>query len=382
MTNKISLILFLLIILSFTSYNYTQEENNGIKIISPKPNDIIAGKTRIIVEVPAEYDNIDKIEFYIDKKLVYVAISRPYAFTYDFGPVQIDHIIKILAYSKDHLIATDTIKTQSFKLQYLVNVKIIEVHASAFNKKKNPISNLTKEDFIVYDNDIQQEITHFQKEKVPIELVFLIDKSLSMKNKLEKAKIFAKEFLKNLITPEDKVALIAFNDEIHLLKPFNSNLKEILESIDLLQAEGGTSLNDAIAYSLSLFTSEMKRKAIVVITDGKDESSHLNSYQMLKLCEKAGIPIFSIAQGEGLQTKELKEYLELISQKTGGITLSAKKIEDLKKSLKYIEDVIRAQYLLGYQVNENHQKGLHYIKVSLKKYKYDIIYTPTIYLEE
>jgi len=126
----------------------------------------------------------------------------------------------------------------------------------------------------------------------------------------------------------------------------------------------------------------MKRKAIVVITDGKDESSHLNSYQMLKLCEKAGIPIFSIAQGEGLQTKELKEYLELISQKTGGITLSAKKIEDLKKSLKYIEDVIRAQYLLGYQVNENHQKGLHYIKVSLKKYKYDIIYTPTIYLEE
>lgn len=180
----------------------------------------------------------------------------------------------------------------------------------------------------------------------------------------------------------DLIAFIAFNDEIHLMNKFTPTTAEVFKSINSLQADGGTALNDAIAYSLSLFTPNMERKAIVLISDGKDEHSHLNPGQMLNMCEKAGIPIFSIAQGQGLTVKELKDYLKLIAEKTGGMTVTAEKISELKKSFTFIEDIIKSQYLLGYEVNENYPKGWHFLKVLVNNPKYSTLYTPTMYLEQ
>ncbi|OGF66670.1 MAG: hypothetical protein A2Y62_21395 [Candidatus Fischerbacteria bacterium RBG_13_37_8] len=374
-----SLLLFLLLLPALCAF---AEDNVHIKIISPTENDTIAGKTRIIIDIIGDKEKIEKVEFYIDKKFVHVVFEPPYVFTFDFGLTPAERIIKVLGYVDGLVKTSDAIRTKAYKLSYLIGVKLVEVHTSVLDRKSVPIKGLYKNEFIVFDNDAEQKITHFDREKVPLYLVLLLDKSASMKYKIETAKELTKKFISGIIGKTDYISFIAFDDEIHLMNRFTQNTSDIFTSIDSLQAEGGTALNDAIAYSYSLFEPGMRRKTIIIVTDGKDESSHLNASQMLNLCRKGGMPIFSIAQGQGLNVKELKEYLQLIAENTGGLTITAEKIKDLKKSFDYIEEVIKSQYLLGYEVHDNYPKGWHYIQVKLKTMKHTVLYTPTMYLEE
>lgn len=374
-------ITFIIFLLSLLTYSYSENET-FIKIVSPKPYDLVVGKTKIIVEAYENNETIDKIEFYVDKKLVYTAEAPPYSFTYDFGPVPAERIIKCLGYINGLVKTSDALRTEPYKLTYMMKVKIIEIHTSVFNKKEHPVKNLSAKDFIVYDNEIEQKITHFDRAKMPLYLVLLFDKSSSMKYDIEKAKIVTKNFITNVIRKQDYIAFIAFDDKIHLITNFTQDINSLFEQIDKIKSGGGTALNDAIAFSYSLFTKEMHRKAIVIISDGKDETSHLNSSQVFSFCKKGGIPIFSIAQGQGIKTKELREYLKLIAESTGGVTVALEKIEMLQPALSYIEEIIKSQYLLGYEVNENYPKGWHYIKVKLKGLKYSVLYTPTMYLED
>ncbi len=381
-TKKI-LSIFISIIVLFTLINYIYAENNTyIKIISPTPNDLVVGKTRIIVEAYENNDSLDKIEFYVDGRLIYTAEKPPYAYTYDFGNIATERIIKCLGYINGLVKTSDALRTKPFKLTYMSKVKVIEIHASVLDKKEQLVKNLSVKDFIVFDNDIEMKITHFDKEKVPLYLVLLFDKSASMKYNLEKTKLITKNFIKNIISKKDYISFVAFDDKMHLISLFTQDIENLFKEIDTFQASGGTALYDAIAYSYSLFSKEMRRKAIVIISDGKDESSHLNFSQALNFCKKGGIPIFSIAQGQSIKTKELRKILKTIAENTGGITISSEKIENLKPALSYIDEIIKSQYLLGYEVNENYPKGWHYIKVTLRFYNYSVLYTPTMYLED
>jgi len=376
------LCLFLPLLFFTAAIIISAEEGTYIKIISPSPDDLVAGKVRIIAQAYENDGTIEKVEFYIDKKLVFTAEKPPYAFVYDFGPVPTERSIKCLAYINGLVKTTDAIKTKAYKITYMSKVKIIEIHTSVFDKKNKPIKSLSIKDFVVYDNEVEQKITHFDKEKIPLYLVFLFDKSASMKYNIEKTKLVTKNFISNIISKNDFISFIAFDDKVHLITDFTNNIQNLFKEIDKIQSGGGTALNDAIAYSYSLFTKDMRRKAIVIISDGKDETSHLNFSQTLNFCKKGGIPIFSIAQGKGIKTKELREYLKIISENTGGIAIASERIENLQSALSYIEEIIKSQYLLGYEINENYPKGWHYIKVKLKYANYSILYTPTMYLEE
>jgi len=380
---KLSCTIFIILfIIFFAACLHADEKDVNMLIVSPTSDDVVAGKTKIRAEIYGEKELVEKVEFFVDRKLVATITTYPFITSYDFGLVPAEHGVKALGYIKGSVKLIDGVRTKAYKLSYLINVKVIEIHTSVFNKKNVPVRGLEKNAFTVYDNNVKQDITHFQKEKVPLNLVLLLDISASMKFKIDTAKEVTKSFISHMIGPADKVAFIAFNDEIHLMKTFTSDTADVNKSITSLQSEGGTALNDAIAYSLSLFVPGMDRRAIVLVSDGKDEHSHLNPSQMLTMCEKAGIPIFSIAQGQGLSAKELQDYLKLIAERTGGITVAAGQITELRKSFAFIEDIIKSQYLLGYQVNEKYAKGWHYLKVLINTPKNTVLYSPTMYLEQ
>lgn len=166
----ICIILFLTIIAFYLAFLYAAEEDVSISILNPSANTIIAGKIEITVEPFHKKELIEKVEIYVDRKLVATISSPPYKTLYDFGVVPAEHSIRALGYINGMAKLSDALRTKSYKLSYLINVKLIEIHTSVFNKKGVPVRGLSQDVFTVYDNNVKQDITHFQKEKVPLNL--------------------------------------------------------------------------------------------------------------------------------------------------------------------------------------------------------------------
>ena len=135
------------------------------------------------------------------------------------------------------------------------------------------VTGLEKENFKVFEDKKEQEISQFSSEDAPLSIGVIFDCSGSMGKKLEKSRLAVTQFFKTA-NPEDEFFLIQFNDSADLIQPFTRNLEEIQNRLTFTQSKGRTALLDAIYLALN----EMKqaknpRKALLIISDGGDNSS-------------------------------------------------------------------------------------------------------------
>jgi len=154
-----------------------------------------------------------------------------------------------------------------------VDSSLVNLNVKALDKSGQPVSNLSREDFAVYENGVRQEITHFTPVTAPVHLVLLLDLSGSTKGSRQVMAEAAKRFIDSL-GPNDRVALAAFTRKFYALSDFTTDrawLKGLADKIGRI--EGGTAFYDAMWKTLDLLDRVREpRKAIVVLTDGIDES--------------------------------------------------------------------------------------------------------------
>lgn len=155
----------------------------------------------------------------------------------------------------------DTIRVES---------SVVQLNVGVVDKQGRPITNLSRNDFAVYENDARQNILTFEPTSAPFSLVLLLDMSGSTNSFRPTLKQSAFRFL-DALAPDDRVAVVAFNDKVELLADFTSDRRKMAYAIEIAQGKGGTELYKALNFSLEKLSSEGKRrKAIVVLTDGVD----------------------------------------------------------------------------------------------------------------
>src|SRR5205814_9613824 len=206
-----------------------------------------------------------------------------------------------------------------------------------------------------------QDVTFFNKTNLPIALGLLLDTSASMENRLPIAQEAAIGFSKKL-RPQDLAEVIDFDSRVLILQTFTNKASELEQAIRRTSAGGSTSMYNAIYIALkdlkkvvATNVDEIRRQAIVVLSDGEDTSSLLPFEEVLDLAKRSETAIYSIGlrtpDGPGTTTKGFKEaefVLRQFSQETGGRSFFPNQLADLSNVYGQISDELSSQYTVGY----------------------------------
>src|SRR6516162_1265065 len=171
--------------------------------------------------------------------------------------------------------ATASIAAQE-GFKFKSGVELVNVTATVSDRDGRFVPGLTKDDFTVYEDGHQQDITQFSNERVPVSLGILLDTSGSMTpDKMSYAKAAIDRFVNQLLDDEDELFFADFNNRVHIDQEWTTNRRLISKAASRVEANGGTALYDSVARLLPVTARGMhQKKALLVITDGNDTDSY------------------------------------------------------------------------------------------------------------
>ena len=234
------------------------------------------------------------------------------------------------------------------------------------------VTGLEKDNFRVLEGGVEQEIVSFTSEDAPVSIGLVFDNSGSMDNKMGKSREAVAQFFKTA-NPEDEFFLVRFNDRPELVDDFTTDLADIQNRLVFTEAKGRTSLLDAVYMSLhKMKKARNARKALLIISDGGDNSSRYTETEIRNLVREADVQIFAIGifepiSSRGRTAEELNGpgLLNELAQQTGGRHLPVENLNDLPDIAAKIGIALRNQYVLGYSPLNKERDG-KYRKVQVK----------------
>lgn len=220
------------------------------------------------------------------------------------------------------------------------------------------VTDLEEADFQVFEDGALQELTYFSRVQQPIALALLLDTSNSMEARLQTAQEAAIGFVKRM-GPEDTATIIEFNSIVNIAQTFTNEIGLLERAIRQTTVNGSTSLYNAIYISLKQLkneraqtTEEIRRQAIVVLSDGDDTSSLIEYDEVLNLAKRSETAIYAIGlrqQDIGRpRFKEAEFVLRQLSQETGGRAFFPTSAAELPKIYEQISEELSSQYSLAY----------------------------------
>jgi len=193
-------------------------------------------------------------------------------------------------------VAALSAQQQDPPFRFRTGVELINVTATVTDSSGRFVSGLRKEDFRLFEDDVEQQITHFNSERVPVSLGLIIDTSTSMLgDKWANAKSALNRFLFDLLDPEDEIFLYRFDNVPELLEGWTTDRRRIAAALDRIRPRGATSLYDAVIEALPLAkTGRHRKKALVVISDGNDSNSRATIREVKALVRESEIMVYAI----------------------------------------------------------------------------------------
>jgi len=249
---------------------------------------------------------------------------------------------------------------------------LVLIPANVTDPSNRFVLGLQKDDFHLFEDGVEQTITHFSGEDTPLSVGLVFDTSGSMGTKLRTSRQAAVQFLKTM-NPQDEAFLIEFSDRAELTSPFTSKADEIQNKLLSAQPGGLTAMLDAAQMALQ----EMKkaknpRKAILIVSDGGDNNSRYTSSEIQSLVREADVQIYAMGVFEpaiflGLSKEEISgpRLLSELAEQTGGRAFSATDPYDLPSVAARIGIELRNQYVLAY-TPKNQDKDGKYRRVEVK----------------
>jgi Ca-activated chloride channel family protein len=234
------------------------------------------------------------------------------------------------------------------------------------------VTGLEKENFKLTEDKLPQEITQFSSEDAPLSVGVVFDCSGSMGHKLDKSRQAVAQFFK-LSNPDDEFFLVQFNDSASLIQPFTRNLEEIQNKLAFTQSKGRTALLDAVYMAMhEMKKAKNPRKALLLISDGGDNSSRYSESEIKALVKEADVQVYAIGiyESAGARNRTPEEtsgpaLLTEIAEQTGGRQYQVDNLNELPDVAAKIGVELRNQYILGYSPKNLTRDG-KYRKIQVK----------------
>jgi Ca-activated chloride channel homolog len=175
-----------------------------------------------------------------------------------------------------------------------VDSNLVLIPVTVTDPLNRPVTGLDKEHFRVFEDKIEQDISQFASDDAPLAVGLVFDVSGSMGDKLRKSRQAAAQFFR-AANPEDEFFLVEFNERPRLAAPLTSNLEEIQNRLTFSQSKGRTALLDAVYLALhEMKKSRKPRKALLILSDGGDNSSRYTVSEVRTLVRESESLIYAI----------------------------------------------------------------------------------------
>ncbi len=255
-----------------------------------------------------------------------------------------------------------------------INTDLVSLDVTVVDPTNNPVLNLGKDDFAVFEDKVKQTIDSVNREEVPVSFGLVIDTSGSMRSKLQTVSDAAVNLIKQM-RPDDEGFLAQFKIEPELVQDFTRDRRELEDSLSELYTSGGTSLLDAIIATADYANEKGKqrRKAIVVITDGLERNSSVKEREVMEAIKEDEVQVYLVGfideeESGGLfgksPAKKAKELLNRLAEDSGGRAFFPKDLSEMPAVAAQIAKDLRTQYVVSYYPsNEKLDGSFRQVKV-------------------
>ncbi len=300
-------------------------------------------------------------------------------------------------------------------------VELINVTATVTDANGRFVPGLTKDDFVVYEDDQQQNVTHFSAERVPVSLGIALDTSGSMAGeKIRAAQSALDRFLYDLLDREDEIFLYRFSNDPVLLQGWTTDRALLTHALGRITPNGGTALYDTVAEAIPLAQAgKHVKKALLVISDGNDTSSRIEVPELKQRIRESEVLVYAIGidaeaeptfrpprapmpvptpfpPGRGRpgwppmpprgpggggggwhRSRAMDDHVNVaalreLTDDSGGRTEIIANPSDLNPSTASIADELSKQYYLGYPATGKHDGRWHSIRVEVRNHSYHV----------
>ncbi len=243
-----------------------------------------------------------------------------------------------------------------------LNVNLVVLHTSVLDDRGKFVDGLTEDNFRVYEDKVEQKLSVFKREDIPVSMGLVIDNSGSMRDKRPRVNEAALTLVQSS-NPQDEAFVVNFNDDFYLDldKDFSSSIPELKEALERIDARGSTALYDAIIGSLDhLKKGSKEKKVLLIVTDGEDNTSRNNLEKTIREIQKTDTVIYTIGllgQENKKSAKTAKRALTEIAQASGGVAFFPENVEDVHAICEQVAHDIRHQYTLAYYPSNSARDG-------------------------
>jgi Ca-activated chloride channel family protein len=257
-------------------------------------------------------------------------------------------------------------------------IELVSLNVTVTDGAAKYVTGLTQDDFEVFEDGAKQSLSFFSAVQSPIALAILLDTSNSMEEKLATAQEAATGFVRRM-KKDDVMEVVEFNSQVRVPQPFTNDMSALERAIRATSVNGSTSLYNAVYVSLRSLkdekaknAEEIRRQAIVVLSDGDDTSSVIEYDDVLDLAKRSETAIYAIGlrtpeSGRG-KFKEAEFVLRQLSQETGGRVFFPTSVAELPKIYEQISDELASQYTMAYSSkNPMHNGAWRRIDVRVNK---------------
>jgi Ca-activated chloride channel family protein len=232
-----------------------------------------------------------------------------------------------------------------------VDVNLVLIPVTVTDSYERPVVGLRKSDFHLFEEGVEQEISQFFRDEAPISVGIVFDASKSMNKKMNESREAVRQFLK-MSMPGDEFFLMKFSDAPEQICDFTTETKDIEDTLPSIQADGWTSLYDAISLGVNKIKhARHGRKVLLVLSDGGDNNSRFTEHAILDFVKEADVRIFSISILERSHT------LEAIAEESGGRAFRVRKLDELPEMAAKVSAELHSEYVLGYAPTERPVDG-------------------------
>jgi Ca-activated chloride channel family protein len=277
--------------------------------------------------------------------------------------------------------ATAAAVAETPKTTFRSGVDLVALNVVVTDATEKFVTGLAPSDFAVFEDGVQQDVSFFGASSVPLDLAILLDTSASMSDKLKTAQQAAIGFVSTL-RQDDRVSIIDIKDATKVLFPMGDDVAGARTAILATTARGGTALYNGTYLALKEMTKlrrstgEVRRQAIVVLSDGDDTASLLSYDDVLELAKESGIAIYTISlrsKTEVVRASQAGHHyfsqsdfgMKALAQETGAKSYFPTDISELAGVYSSIADELASQYALGY-TSKNPKKDGGYRRVIVR----------------
>jgi Ca-activated chloride channel family protein len=240
-------------------------------------------------------------------------------------------------------------------LRIEVDVGVVSLTAVVQDQAGRFVHGLTPQDIEIYEDGVRQEVSYFREAslgaeaRIPLSVVLVLDSSGSRRTNLGFLQEAAAAFLRKL-EDGDQAMVVQFNESVKGSAEFTGDGERLEQFVEAVQAWGGTALYDAVHYALNRIRDRPGRKAVVVFSDGADNTSSRKEQEVVDYARAVEATVYCIGiRGEaGLWARSPRGFLRKIASESGGAFFFPERVGELMKVFFEISGELNNHYLLGY----------------------------------